>query len=36
VAARVLHSFIGLGRRGGDRPGGDGGSGVLSKWWSVM
>jgi hypothetical protein len=35
VAARVLCPFIGSGRRGGGRAGSDGGSGALSRWWSV-
>jgi hypothetical protein len=35
VAAGVLHSFIGLGRRGGGRLGSDGDGGALSRWWPV-
>jgi hypothetical protein len=36
IATRVLVHFIGLERRGGGRPGSDGGGGALSKWWPVM
>jgi hypothetical protein len=36
VAAGVLRPFIGSGRRGGGRPGTDGGGGALSRWWPVM
>jgi hypothetical protein len=36
MAAGVVVLFIGSERRGGGRPGGDGGGDALSKWWSVM
>jgi hypothetical protein len=36
MAAGVVVPFIGPERRGGGRPGSDGGSGALSKWWPVM
>jgi hypothetical protein len=36
MAAGVVVTFIGPERRGGSRPGSDGGGGVLSKWWPVM
>jgi hypothetical protein len=36
MVAGVVVTFIGPERRGGSRPGSDGGDGVLSKWWPVM
>jgi hypothetical protein len=36
MAAGVVVPFIGSERRGGGRPGSDGGGGALSKWWPVM
>jgi hypothetical protein len=35
LAAGVLCPFIGSGRQGGGRPGSDGVSGALSRWWLV-